>query len=192
MISPRNATRRGPSGARQAGAALGVALSLSLALAFALGLGLDQTPTLRAAADETPKPAATRAAKTAEPAEQAADKTADPGAAPAKDQDKDKQASVWMRKKLDYSQNILAGITAGDFELVSQNANAMKGLAKIESFVRGRSPGYRAQLQIFQEANEELLRQARKENADGAALAFTQLTISCVNCHKQLREIEKK
>ena len=68
----------------------------------------------------------------------------------------------------------------------------MKALSRIEGFVRGRTPGYRTQLQIFQDATEELMRQAEKENVDGAALAFTQLTISCVNCHKQLREAEKK
>lgn len=104
----------------------------------------------------------------------------------------EKQASVWMRKKLDYSQNILAGITSGDFELVRQNANAMRGLGRIEIFVRARTPGYKSQMQVFQEANDELLRQAQKENADGAALAFTQLTISCINCHKQIRENEGK
>lgn len=35
---------------------------------------------------------------------------------------------------------------------------------------------------------DEIVRQAKKDNVDGTALAFTQLTISCVNCHKHLRE----
>jgi hypothetical protein len=49
-------------------------------------------------------------------------------------------------------------------------------------------PGYRTQLEVFNDANEQIIRQAQKDNVEGAALAFTQLTISCVNCHKQLRE----
>lgn len=136
-----------------------------------------------------PQPAKAAAKAAEAPAGEAKDgdaKTTDPA-----DAKNPRQVSVWMRKKLDYSQNILAGITAGDFELVGQNANAMKGLNRIESFVRGRTPGYKAQLQIFQEANDEILRQAQRENADGAALAFTQLTISCINCHKHIREAEK-
>jgi hypothetical protein len=33
-----------------------------------------------------------------------------------------------------------------------------------------------------------LIRQADKENLDGAALAYVQLTLSCVNCHKVVRD----
>lgn len=64
----------------------------------------------------------------------------------------------------------------------------VQGMSRFEGFIRGKMLGYRAQLQVFQSANEELIRQAQKDNVEGAALAFTQLTISCVNCHKQLRE----
>lgn len=103
-----------------------------------------------------------------------------------------KEPSIWMKKKLDYSQEILAGLATADFERIDTNAGLMKGLGKVEAFVRGRTPGYRAQFQIFQEATDELARQAAKKNVDGAALAFTQLTISCVNCHKQLRESQAK
>lgn len=103
-----------------------------------------------------------------------------------------KEPSIWMKKKLDYSQQILAGLATADFERIETNAELMKGLGKVEAFVRGRTPGYRAQFQIFQEATDELARQAAKKNVDGAALAFTQLTISCVNCHKQLRESKAK
>jgi len=96
--------------------------------------------------------------------------------------------SFWMRKKLEYSQNILAGIATADFDKIVLNAESMRSLSKIEGFVRGRKPGYRTQLHIFEESVDEIIRQGQKDNVDGAALAFTQLTISCVNCHKQLRE----
>ena len=100
-------------------------------------------------------------------------------------------ASVWMRKKLDYSQAILEGLATADFDKIAQNARAMRDLTKIEAFVRGRSPAYRTQLQTFLSANDELLDRAQDDNVEGAALAFTQITISCVNCHKQLRAGEK-
>jgi hypothetical protein len=98
------------------------------------------------------------------------------------------QPSVWMRKKLDYSRNILAGLASEDFDKVVVNAQAMQGMSKFEWFIRGKMPGYRTQLEVFQDANEQIIKQAQKDNVEGAALAFTQLTISCVNCHKQLRE----
>jgi cytochrome c556 len=104
----------------------------------------------------------------------------------------DAEPSVWMRKKLDYSKEILEGISTADFDQIAKNAEAMRALGKIEAFVRSRTPGYRTQLQIFEEANAEILKQANRDNLEGTALAFTQLTISCVNCHKQLRESDKK
>ena len=102
------------------------------------------------------------------------------------------EPSIWMKKKLDYSQNILAGLANADFDKIAENAQAMQGLSKVESFVRGRTPGYRSQLDFFQEANAEIIKQANKDNLEGSALAFTQLTISCVNCHKKLRESKPK
>jgi hypothetical protein len=115
-----------------------------------------------------------------------------PPAKPIEPKADEQQPSFWMRKKLDYSQNILAGIATADFDKIVENAEAMQALSKIEGFVRGRTPGYRTQLQIFEDSNQEILYQAKRDNVEGAALAFTQLTISCVNCHKQLREQSKK
>ena len=96
-------------------------------------------------------------------------------------------SSFWMKRKLDLSQKIFAALTQGDFETIDQSARTMAKLNTIEKFIRGRNPEYRAQLEIFKFANEELIRQADKENIDGATLAFNQLTLSCVNCHKQIR-----
>jgi cytochrome c556 len=104
---------------------------------------------------------------------------------------KDAEPSIWMRKKLDYSRAILEGLSIADFDKIADNARAMQGLSRLEAFVRGRDASYRRQLQIFQAANEELIDQADGDNVEGAALAFTQVTISCVNCHKQLRQAEK-
>ena len=101
---------------------------------------------------------------------------------------KDQPVSFWMKKKLEYSQNILAGIANADFDKIVANAESMRKLSTIEGFIRGKTPGYRTQLHIFEESTDEIIRQAKKDNVDGAALAFTQLSISCVNCHKQLRE----
>lgn len=98
-------------------------------------------------------------------------------------------ASYWMTKKLELSQNVLAGLTKSDFEMIAENAEKMRDLNRFESFVRRRTPAYRTQLRLFQHANAELVRTAEAKNIEGATLAFTQLTTSCVNCHKQLRDL---
>ena len=64
----------------------------------------------------------------------------------------------------------------------------MKGLGKFEAFVRSRNAAYTRQLQAFEDINDEIIRQADNDNVEGVALAFTQLTVNCVNCHKVLRQ----
>jgi hypothetical protein len=102
--------------------------------------------------------------------------------------EEEEKASFWMKKKLAYSEQILAGLTTNDFELVAKNARSMNKLGHLEKWVRANTPQYRAQMSVFRHANEQLIGMADEENLDGAALAYVQLTLSCVNCHKIVRD----
>lgn len=106
----------------------------------------------------------------------------------AEDPKDEKEPSFWMKQKLKYSQEILNGLAMEDYESIENSALSMKGLSKIESFVRQKPEGYRVQLKTFEFSVNELARNAQEKNIDGATLAFTQMTISCVNCHKELRK----
>ena len=96
--------------------------------------------------------------------------------------------SVWMEKKLEYSQEILRGLVTADLERVSRKAEQMRLLSKVEGWVRKGSPGYTAQLKAFDFANQEIQRNARAGKISGATLAFQQLTTSCVSCHTMIRD----
>lgn len=96
--------------------------------------------------------------------------------------------SFWMEKKLEYSKSMLESLTKADFPKLAQDANKMQLLGKLEGFVRRSSKDYKTQLHTFELANQELIRQANRQNAEGATLAFNQLTTSCVACHKLIRE----
>ena len=74
--------------------------------------------------------------------------------------------------------------------MVAEKAEQMRVVSQIEGWVRNRKPGYRAQFQAFELANAEILRNAKADNLDGATIAFQQLAISCVSCHKILRDVE--
>lgn len=106
--------------------------------------------------------------------------------------DQEKAASVWMSKKLDYSKEILAGIAVADSARVKAAAGHIRTLNKVEAFVRSKNPAYREQLKAFQEANDEILRRAEADDFEGAATAFSQLTTSCIRCHKVLRDQSAK
>jgi len=93
-----------------------------------------------------------------------------------------------MRQKVQASQAILTGLASADFQAIGQNAAAMSAMEQLEKWLRADSPGYRTQLRLFEFADRELIRAAREKNLDAATLAYNQLTISCVNCHKIVRD----
>lgn len=75
--------------------------------------------------------------------------------------DQNQSTSFWMMKKLDYSQQILAGLANADYDAIVASAQSMRNLSRVEGFIRGQTPGYRRQLEMFDEANVEIIRQAQ-------------------------------
>ncbi|MBI3463229.1 MAG: hypothetical protein HY000_09245 [Planctomycetes bacterium] len=101
------------------------------------------------------------------------------------------ERNVIMRRKLEHSQKILEGLAIEDFEMVRQNAKVMNTFSQLEKWYHADDRQYRAQLNIFLYANDEIARMAEAKNLEGASLAYTQLTLSCVNCHKHIRAQKK-
>jgi cytochrome c556 len=92
------------------------------------------------------------------------------------------------KEKLNASKLILEALTKGDFEKLEISAERMRLIGKLEGFVRRSHQDYKTQLHSFDLANQELIRQAKRHNVEGATLAFNQLTTSCVACHVMLRD----
>jgi hypothetical protein len=95
--------------------------------------------------------------------------------------------SIWMEKKLEYSRSLLKHLAMADFEELRSDAEKLKLLNRVEGFVRRRNPDYRDHVRTFNRVTAEIVRQAEQENIEGATLAFNQLTVCCVECHKSLR-----
>lgn len=105
--------------------------------------------------------------------------------------DKKKDASVWMKAKTEYSRQILLGLTEGDYDKIKANAKALNAVNFLEAWARAGGPDYQQQIVLFATANQELIRQAEAKNLYGATLAFNQLTVSCVQCHRIVRDKKK-
>jgi hypothetical protein len=106
----------------------------------------------------------------------------------------DDEAAHWMKQKLEMSQNMLAGLTRGDLKSVETNAQQMNVVSYLEKLVAKDQPYYKEyvrQLNSFETANRELLRQSDAKNIEGATLAYIQLTVTCVQCHKIVRDAKK-
>lgn len=91
-----------------------------------------------------------------------------------------------MEKKLELSKEILAGMVTEDFDKISSNADRLLKLAKTQ-WIQNETSEYRAQLKDFWIVVDGLKTAADEKNADGATLAYVQMTLSCVKCHKYLR-----
>ncbi|MCC9601735.1 hypothetical protein LOC67_14340 [Stieleria sp. JC731] len=100
----------------------------------------------------------------------------------------DQPVSVWMEKKLQYSQAILRGLATSDFDSIRENARSMGLLSRVEGFVRGKNADYRTHVRTFSQISKDIETQAELENIEGVAYAFNRLAISCVECHKTLRQ----
>jgi hypothetical protein len=93
-----------------------------------------------------------------------------------------------MKRKLASSQKVLEGIAVKDFDLIFKHADELMVIAKAAQFRVVKTPRYEVYLNEFQRNAENLARQAKEKNLDGAALAYVDLTLNCVKCHKHIRE----
>ena len=106
----------------------------------------------------------------------------------------DEKPTEYMKQKLEMSQNILSALTQGDFKSVERSALQMNVVNFLEKQVAKDQPQYKEyvrQLTVFETANRELQRMASEKNIEGATLAYTQMTVSCVQCHKLIRDAKK-
>ena len=93
----------------------------------------------------------------------------------------------FMHRKLEHSQKVLEGIVVEDFDLIEKNARTLKLLSQAAEWQIFPSAEYRRHSEEFRRTTETLAKAAREKNLDGAALAYVQLTLDCVNCHKYVR-----
>ena len=106
------------------------------------------------------------------------------GAEPKKD---DKLADL-MHKKLAASQAVLEGIALNDFKKIAVQADELLAISKRAEWKVLKTPKYELYSSDFQRIAENLGQSAKDKNIDSAALNYVDLTLTCVKCHKYVRE----
>jgi cytochrome c556 len=91
-----------------------------------------------------------------------------------------------MRAKLDSSQKVLEGIATENFVTIAVNGQKLVALSQAAGW---EAPEYKQHTIEFRRHAEALQKAARDQNVDAASLAWFQLTISCVNCHRHIRGV---
>jgi hypothetical protein len=115
------------------------------------------------------------------PAEKAADKEKPAG--------KKIAMQAFMRKKLEASQSVLEGLALEDFDLIARGAKQLKTTSAAAEFLVIHDPLYTEQADEFRRIIDKLERAAKERRIDGATLAYVDMTMSCVECHKYVRNV---
>jgi len=101
---------------------------------------------------------------------------------------KKKEVTELMKKKLLNSQKVLEGIALGDFKLISKHAEELLAVSKDAEWRVLKTPEYEIFSNEFRRNAETLIKTANDKNLDGGALAYVEMTLNCVKCHKYVRE----
>lgn len=120
----------------------------------------------------------------------------EPAAIPSVDVETDAQQekrAELMALKLDYSKNVLEGLTLEKMDLVAKNAQDLKLLSAAAEWEPATVPGplYLVYTREFQRIADSLAENARDKNLDAATLSYVQLTMNCVECHKYVRSADR-
>jgi cytochrome c556 len=102
--------------------------------------------------------------------------------------DEPNKTAELMQKKLKASQKVLEGVAKNDFDAIQANADALIDISNKTEFNSIKSADYEMFSNQFRRTAEGLAKNAKDKNADGVALAYVDLTLVCVKCHKYVRE----
>jgi hypothetical protein len=93
-----------------------------------------------------------------------------------------------MKRKLTQSQKVLEGIALNDFDRIATHAEELQVISKQAEWKVLKTPLYVMYSNEFRGIAEDLVKNAKKKNLDAAALSYVELTLTCVKCHKHVRE----
>ncbi len=96
-----------------------------------------------------------------------------------------------MRQKLDHAQRLLEALSIGDFERIIAHSEELQRISLEARWSQPHSPAYAEYGEDFRSALERVVRGAENQNIDGAALNYVQMVLTCVQCHKVVREGEQ-
>lgn len=93
-----------------------------------------------------------------------------------------------MQRKLVFAQKILEGLAKEDYEKIGTNADGLIECVKEVTWKLNDTEKYVLYSNDFLRRVENLKKAAKTKNIDGAALAYVDMTLTCVKCHQYLRD----
>jgi hypothetical protein len=112
------------------------------------------------------------------------------GSTPADDKkpkDEPKKLTV-MQRKLAHSQKALEALATNNFDKLGAAADGLIACVEDATWKINETKKYLTFSNDFLHRAENLKKAAKDKNIDGAALAYVDMTLTCVKCHQYLRE----
>ena len=109
-----------------------------------------------------------------------------------KKDDDEKQEPIlarFMRKKLGASNKVLKGLMTDDFDSIEQGADDLMKMSLAEEWRVSNDPTYARYSLDYQNTVRKLKVKAKKSTVDGSALAWMDVTMSCIECHDWVRNV---
>jgi cytochrome c556 len=93
-----------------------------------------------------------------------------------------------MQVKLKRSQTLLEALAKEDYKTLEENAESLIRISDSTAFLRAyKTAEYELEAQVFKRTATALAAKAKAKSLDGATLAYTEMTLSCVKCHNYFR-----
>jgi hypothetical protein len=92
-----------------------------------------------------------------------------------------------MQRKLTYSQKVLEGLAKNDFGTITSGADGLIECVNDVTWKINRTERYLLHTNEFLRSVDDLKKAAKDKNIDAASLAYVDMTLTCVRCHKFLR-----
>ena len=102
--------------------------------------------------------------------------------------EKARSNQLLMRDKLSYATKALEGLSTEDYAKIAEAGNMMGIISRAASWHIIPTEHYARMSKNFQEQASDLERHAKDKNLDAAALDYTRITLTCVQCHTYMRE----
>lgn len=94
----------------------------------------------------------------------------------------------FMRAKLGHSQRVLEGLALEDYDLIARGAQELALASQASSWQVLQTEEYARQSTEFRRSCDALRNTAKMKNLDGSALAWMEVTMKCIQCHKYVRD----
>lgn len=99
------------------------------------------------------------------------------------------QVKEFMRAKLDHSQKVLEGLAVEDYALIAKHSQELSLLSLAAGWQVIQTPTYSEHSTDFRRTVDTMTEAGKNKNLDGATLAYVEMTMKCVACHKYVRKI---